>query len=103
LRVERGCQWRVRPLQVRKLRKSGMSLRGIADETSLPLHTIRTIVGKVNGTDRTTIKHLERIDPDRARQVSWKARKRTRDALPRQINEALKTSAELLKAAKGLK
>jgi hypothetical protein len=61
-------------VQVRKLRQSGMSLRGIADETSLALHTIRTIVGKVNGTDRTTIKHLERIDPDRGRQVSWKAR-----------------------------
>ena len=40
--------------EVRKLHKRGMSLRGIADETSLSLATVRTIVGQKNGTDRTT-------------------------------------------------
>jgi hypothetical protein len=79
-----------------------MSLRAIAEETSLTLRTVRTIIGRAQGTDRTTMKHLARIDPDRARAASWKARKRTRDALPKQINESLKTGRELIKAAKGL-
>jgi hypothetical protein len=51
--------------QVRKLHKRGVSLRGIVDETSLGLRTVRTIVDQGDGRDRTTIKHLERIDPER--------------------------------------
>jgi hypothetical protein len=79
---------------IRKLRKASMSLRAIAQETSLALHTVRTILGKAEGADRTTMKHLARIDPDRARAACWKSRKRTRDALPKQINESLKTGRE---------
>ena len=53
-----------RPLQaseaqcehVRKLRKVGKSLRWIAEETSLTLSTVRTIVSKADGTDRTSQK-----------------------------------------------
>jgi hypothetical protein len=52
--------------QVAKLRKAGRSLREIVEETSLGLATVRTIVGQGAGRDRTTIKHLQRIDPDRA-------------------------------------
>src|SRR5262249_3006875 len=48
---------------VRKMHKAGTSLRNIADETNLGLNTVRTIIGRANGTDRTTIKHLTRIDP----------------------------------------
>ena len=40
---------------------------------------------------------------ERAAAMSWRARKRTRDALPRRINEALKMGRALLKEAKGLK
>ena len=47
---------------VRKLRKAGKSLRWIAEETTLGLNTVRTIVGKANGTDRTTKHHRARID-----------------------------------------
>ena len=36
-----------------KLHKAGKSLRWIADETSLGFNTVRTIVGKAEGTDRT--------------------------------------------------
>jgi hypothetical protein len=68
---------------VLKLHKAGGSLRGIAEDTSLGLATVRTIVSQKNGTDRTTVKHLERIDPDRAAAARWRARKRTRDALPK--------------------
>jgi hypothetical protein len=48
--------------QVRKLRKAGRSLRRIAEEMSLGLNTVRTIVGKANGSDRTSRREQERID-----------------------------------------
>ena len=89
--------------EVLKLHKAGGSLRGIAEDTSLGLATVRTIVAQRNGTDRTTVKHLERIDPDRAAAARWRARKRTRDALPKRINEALAKGRVLVKEAKGLK
>ena len=85
-----------------KLRKRGVSLRAIAEETSLGLPTVRTIVDKRDGCDRTTVKHLERIDPDRKLEASWRARKRTRDRLPKRINETLARGRELVKQAKGL-
>ena len=89
--------------RVRKLHKQGMSLRGIVEETSLGLRTVRTIVDQGDGRDRTTIKHLERIDPDRKLEASWRARQRTRDALPKRITETLTKGRELVKEARGLK
>jgi hypothetical protein len=89
--------------QVRKLKKAGRSLRVIADETNLSLQTVRTILGREAGTDRTSARRLKRIDPDRAAALSEQARKRSRDALPRQINEALTKGKSLRKEAKGLK
>ena len=50
----------VQVAEVLRLHKAGGSLRGIADDTSLGLATVRTIVGQKNGTGRTTVKHLER-------------------------------------------
>jgi hypothetical protein len=89
-------------MQVRKLHKAGRSLRWIAEETSLGVRTVRTIVEQKDGRDRTTVKHLERIDPDRQLKSSWRARKRVRDGLPKRINETLARGRELVKAAKGL-
>jgi hypothetical protein len=89
--------------QVRKLRKAGRSLRWIAEETSLGLQTVVTIVGKAKGTDRTAIKYLKRIDPDRAAALRAKSQARAIRNLPRAINSTLKTGAELRKEAKGLK
>ena len=89
--------------QVLKLRKAGRSLRGIAENLSLGLATVRTIVEQGDGRDRTTVKHWQRIDPDRKQEASWRARKRTRDALPKRINETLAKGRELVKEAKGLK
>jgi hypothetical protein len=88
------------------MRKRGLPLRGIADETSLGLRTVRTIVEQKDGRDRTTVKYrkqLERIDPDRKLDASRRARKRVRDALPKRINETLKRGRELIQAAKGLR
>jgi uncharacterized coiled-coil protein SlyX len=53
---------------VRKLHKAGKSLRVIAEEMNLGVNTVRTIIGKQNGTDRTSIRHLRKVDPDRARE-----------------------------------
>lgn len=47
---------------------------------SLGHNTVRTIVGKVSGTDRPTVKHLQRIDPDRARMQTWTAKRHARHA-----------------------
>jgi hypothetical protein len=86
---------------VRKLHRSGRSLRGIAEETNLGFQTVRTILGKDVGTDRTTVKHLQRIDPGRFKEEPW--RERTRRSLPKRITETLERGRELVKAAKGLK
>ena len=88
---------------VRKLRAEGLSLRRIAEETTLGLKTVCTIVDKGAGVDRTTIKHLKRIDPDRAAERLWQARWRSREALPKRIAAIEKANDELRKEAKGLK
>jgi hypothetical protein len=52
-----------------------------------------SILGQQDGTDRTTIEHLvERIDPDRARERIWQAKRPMRQALPRRIAELEKGS-----------
>lgn len=86
--------------EVLKLHKAGKSLRGIAEETNLGLQTVRTIIGQRKRTDRTSIKHLERIDPERARMKTWLAKKRMRDRLPKQIHELRETGDRLLKETK---
>jgi hypothetical protein len=90
---------------VLKLHKAGKSLRGIVEETSLGLATVRTIVDKRAGTDRTSMKHrarVERIDPDRQRQITWKRQKRTGDALPQRAQCVIDDGRDLIKEAKGL-
>jgi hypothetical protein len=72
------------------------------DETRLGLRTAPTIVDGKAGRDRTTMKHLERITPDRREVLEWRSRKRVRDGLPKRINETLKAGKALVKAAKGL-
>jgi hypothetical protein len=86
---------------MRKLRKAGVSLRRIADETSLTLATVHTIVGSANGTDRTTISYLSRIDPKRVRMKHRQAKKQTRGALPKRFDELRKTGDQPVKEARG--
>jgi hypothetical protein len=87
---------------VLKLRKAGSSLRDIAEETSLGLNTVRTIVNKADGNDRTSRKYRARIEPDRQKAITWKRRKRTGDALPGQVQHTFEEGKALLKEAKGL-
>ena len=87
---------------VTKMHKAGKSLRGIAEETGLGLSTVRTIVGRINRSDRTTKKRWQRIQLDKTEQAHWKSRKRTGDALPRRAQRVVETGTELVKEAKGL-
>jgi cell division septum initiation protein DivIVA len=101
-----------RPLQaseaqvkdVRKLRKAKTSLRTIAEQTGLSLRTVRTIVGKDAGTDRTgkRVNLLRKREINRLRAAEYRAQKRTRDQLPKRITETRKRGEDLVKAAKGL-
>jgi hypothetical protein len=79
--------------------KAGKSERWIAEEMTLSRRTVTTVVNKKRGTDRTTVKHLQRIDPGRLKEERW--RERTRTSLPDRITETLERGAELVKAAKG--
>ena len=90
--------------EVRRLRKDGLSLRLIAAETNLGLRTVRTIVGKDAGTDRTSKREAEKrkrmLDKMRARE--WRDRKRSLDQLPKRIDATQREGEELIKASKGL-
>ena len=87
---------------VLKRHKAGKSLRDIADETSLGLRTVRTIIGRANGSDRTTAQRRLRLDPE-AKPASLLAQKRSIDSLPKRATTLLNDGKELLKAAKGRK
>ena len=87
---------------VLRLHKTGKSLRWISDETSLSLRTVRTIVDRRNGTDRTTKARREKIDIDRFQRAHWKFSRRTGDALPKRVEQAIGTGKALVTEAKGL-
>lgn len=89
--------------EILKLHGRSMSLRAIAAEIGIGVQTVRTVVGRQSFTDRSSMKRLERLDPDRPSVIAWKARKRARDALPRRINAALEQGRALSKEAKGLR
>jgi hypothetical protein len=88
--------------QVFKHHHDGMSLRAIAAEMSLSLRTVRTIIAKEGHVDRATIKRLEKVDPMNAALLAAKARKRSRDALPKKIKAVEGDVAGIKKAVKGL-
>lgn len=89
---------------VLKRRKARSSLREIAAASSLSLRTVRTIIEKAQGKDRTTKRTnaLRKMDLNRLRAAAYRARKAARDRLPKAIEERLQTGAALIKAAKGL-
>jgi hypothetical protein len=86
-------------------RKAGASLRSIAEQTNLGLGTIRTIIAKRSGVDRTTKKHrqrAERIEIDRQQRSRWKRQRQAGDALPGRVTRYVKETTALIKKAKGL-
>jgi hypothetical protein len=90
--------------KVRKLRKAKASLREIVKQTGLGFQTVRTIIGKDDGTDRTSAKRNEfkRIELNRARMASWRARKRSREALPKRFESFEKEAEHLRKEIRKL-
>jgi hypothetical protein len=89
---------------VLKRRKAGTSLRKIAAATGLGLATVRTIIEKAAAKGRTSKRtnELRRREFDRLRAAAYRARKKRRDTLPKDITELQKSGAALVKAAKGL-
>jgi hypothetical protein len=95
------------PAQVKDVlrrRGEGASYRAIASATSLSVRTVRTIVEKDQGTDRTAKRRnlLRKREFDRLRAADYRARHKAREALPKAIAETRERGEELLKAAKGL-
>jgi hypothetical protein len=82
---------------VLKRRKAKDSLRTIAVATSLSLRTVRTIIAQKKRTAA-----LRRHEFDRHRAAAYRARKKGRDRQPQQLEEQIKTRAQLVKAAKGI-
>lgn len=89
--------------QVRRLSKTGHTLREIADETKLSFQTVRTIM-RQKDDDRATKKKndLQKIEQKQHRIGSWRARKRTRDALAAQSSALLKDGESLLRDGRDL-
>ena len=87
---------------VTRMHKAGKSLRGIAEEMELGLNTVRTIVGRINRTDRTTRKRWVRLGLDPNELAHWRSQKRTAAALPKRMQAVIETGNELVKEAKGL-
>jgi DNA-binding NarL/FixJ family response regulator len=89
---------------VMKRRKAGESMRAIAKAMSLSLRTVRTIVEKANGADRTAkaSRELRRMEFNRQRAAAFRVRKAGRDAMPKQVTQLVTDGAALVKAAKGL-
>jgi hypothetical protein len=85
---------------VLQLRKRKMSLRDIADEMTLAVATVRTIVTRDAGTDRTTMKRLRRLDPQNSRLLEEATRKKMRMSLPGRITRLIAERDELIKESK---
>ena len=90
--------------EVKRLRKSGESLRAAAAATGLSLRTVRTIIDNDGGKGRTAAKahEMRRKEFGRMRAAAFRARKRKFDTLPKEITRIQADSARLDKAAKGL-
>jgi hypothetical protein len=91
--------------EVLQRRRAGESLRNIAEEMTLGLQTVRTVIGQKAGSDRTTRHHrqrFERIDIDQQQRRKWKRQRDTGNRLPKRVNAFLKEGQALVKEAKGL-
>jgi hypothetical protein len=91
--------------EVLQRHRAGESLRNIAEEMTLGLQTVRTVIGQKAGSDRTTRHHrqrFERIDIDQQQRRKWKRQRETGNRLPRRVNAFLKEGQALVKEAKGL-
>jgi hypothetical protein len=83
-----------------KHHKAGKSLRWIAEELTLSLQTVRTVIGKTNGTDRTT--DMRRLKLGLEPKIKdWRVA--SRDRLPKAATKHFEKGRKLLQEAKGLR
>lgn len=85
---------------VLKRRKARQSLRRIADDTALSFQTVRTIIDRADGVDRSTRARLAKIAPDKLADALERANRKLRNSLPGRINAMVKQGAELQKRLK---
>jgi hypothetical protein len=83
--------------------EEGRSLREIAEDADVGLQTVRTLLGKIDGTDRVSRRLFKYFEAhiDRKEVTAWKAHKRVRDALPKRLHEHSKQTEKLIKEVKG--
>ena len=74
-----------------KLHKAGQSLRSIAEDMNLSVRTVRTIVDKKDGVDRSRVARIKLVEPQR----------KVRATLPRRVSASKEKMAKLIKEAKG--
>jgi hypothetical protein len=86
--------------QIAKLHKAGRSARWIADEMTLSRRTVTTVISKLDGTDRTTAKHRQRLGLEPKRK-DWRPAAMAR--LPKRVTEYFEKGRELAKEARGLR
>jgi hypothetical protein len=83
--------------------EAGRSIRWIAEEMNLGVRTVRTVIDKKDGVDRTTLDRWQRISPDMRQERDRRRREKDVRAMRQRIPSLLESSAELIKQAKGLK
>jgi hypothetical protein len=86
--------------EIVKHHKRGRSSRWIAEEMSLSRRTVTTIIGKLDGSDRTTNLHRKRLGLE-PKIKDWRPAAMGR--LPKQATKHLEKGRDLIKEAKGLK
>jgi hypothetical protein len=86
--------------QIIRHHKRGKSSRWIAEEMTLSRRTVTTIIGKLDGSDRTGNLRRMRLGLELKRK-DW--RRAARDRFPKQVAKHFEKGRELLKEAKGLK
>jgi hypothetical protein len=68
---------------------------GVAEEMTLSRHTVNTIIGKLDGTDRTTAKRRQMLGLEPRPKKDWRHAAMRR--LPKQAQEYFEQSRELVK------
>jgi transposase len=87
-------------VQIIKHHEAGKSARWIAEDLTLGRRTVTTIISKLDGTDRTSNRHRQRLGLEPKRK-NW--RLSVMDRLPKRATAHFEQGRKLVKEAKGLK
>ena len=84
--------------QIARHHKAGKSARWIAEEMTLSRRTVTTVIDKLDGTDRTTAKHRQRLGLEPKRK-DWRPAAIQR--LPKRVTAHFEKGRKLRKEARG--